>query len=426
MSPTNDNDDLGNLIGRELHNRVDDLHEAPLTFRDVQGRATRIRRGRRIAAGVGLAAAAAILVPTALIAGSGLDGSKQPDPAPQPSTSTATATEGSPGVKPTVPLDVSGLETGEPPAVTWLDGQTAHLASGETLELAGAYQSIAEVGDRFVVSGVDDQGNRQATVLSEAGEPSGSFPISDYSGVVTNGKGTAAAWIGNDGVPMVLQEGQPEPVQLTAVEGSGFGIGGLAGDNCMPASDSGGPTEAADSGCTVYVNSGSDIGQRTSWVVTSQGAVGRTGGGLLAVNAVDPDGSRLMGLTELKDPLGGCWNVTDRDFQAEWETCDDQPEAFSPNGQYIATVPAETEGYGPTELAILEAEGGDRVVRFVLDQNAQATPSHIVWEDAEHVLAVVFQNDQWSVVRFGLDGSMEYAVEPLSGNSDAYRLVLAR
>lgn len=413
MSPTNDNDDLGNLIGRELHNRVDDLHEAPLTFRDVQGRATRIRRGRRIAACVGLAAAAAILVPTALIAGSGLDRS-EPDPAPRPSS--PSATEGSPGAKPTVPLDVSDLETGEPPAVTWLDGKTAHLASGQTRELPAEYDSITEVGDRLVVTGSGDQGNREVTVLSEAGEPSGSFPISDYSGVVTNGKGTAAAWIGNDGVPMVLQNGSPDPLQLTAVEGSGFGIGGLVGDDCTSGADSGGPSDAVgDSGCLVYVNAGSDGGgERTSWVVTSQGAVNPTRDGLLAVSAVDTDGSRLMGLTKVTD-TEVCYAATDDGFQTEWDSCRDRPEAFSADGQYVATVPASTEGFGPTELSVLRADGGAPVVRFVLDQSAQATPFDAVWEDSEHLLASVFQDGQWSVVRFGLDGSMEYAVAPRPG-----------
>lgn len=415
MSPTNGNDDLGNLIGRELHNRVDDMHDAPLTFRDVQGRAKRIRRGRRIATGVGLAAAAAILVPTALIAGSGLDRSQEPDPAP--SQPTPTAADMTPGAKPTVPLDVSGLPTGEPPAVTWLDGKTAHLASGETLELPAKYQSITEVGDRMLVTGgTDDQGNRLVTVLSATGEPDGEFPISDYSGVVPNGDGSAAAWIGNDGVPMVLQDGRDEPVEMATVEGSGFGIGGLVGDDCSTGSKP---------GCVVYVNAGADAEERTSWAVSSQGTVGPTRDGLLDVSAVNADGSRLTGLTSVTDSEE-CHETTDREYQAEWDTCEDRPKAFSRDGQYLATVPAGTEGYGPVELSVLDASSGEPVVRFVQDQTAQATPHEsAVWEDSEHLLAVVFQENEWSIVRFGLDGTMEYAVEPLPGSSEDYRLVLA-
>jgi hypothetical protein len=399
MSPTNDNDDLGNLIGRELHSRVDDLHEAPLTFRDVQGRATRIRRGRRIAAGVGLAAAAAILVPTALIAGSGLDRSQEPDPAPRPSS--PTATEGSPGAKPTVPLDVSGLETGEPPAVTWLEGTTAHLASGETLELSAAYQSITEVGDRLVVTGNDDAGNLAAVVLSEAGEPEGSFPLTNESGIVSNGKGSAAAWIGPDGVPMVLQDGRDEPVAMAAVEGSGFGIGGLVGDDCT-----------AD--CEVYVNAGSDTGQRRSWVVSADGSVTPTRDSLLAVSAADPDGSRLMALTKVTDSEV-CYATIDASYETEWDTCRDKPEVFSADGQYLATVPANGDGYGPVEVSVLDASSGEPVVRFEQNLTAQATPFDVVWEDSEHLLAAVFQNSQWSIVRFRLDGTMENAVAPRAG-----------
>lgn len=424
MSPTNDNDDLGNLIGRELHNRVDDLHHAPLTFRDVQGRATRIRRGRRIAAGVGLAAAAAILVPTALIAGSGLDGSKEPDPAPRPSS--PSATEGSPGAKPTVPLDVSDLETGEPPAVTWLVGTTAHLASGETIELSSEYQSVVQVGDRMVGIGNDDAGNLAAVVLSEAGEPEGSFPLTNESGIVSNGKGSAAAWIGPDGVPMVLLDGRADPVQLTAVDGSGFGIGGLVGDDCNVVTDSEAPGSSGNSGCLVYVNAGSDgSAERTSWAVTSSGTASPTRDGLLAVSAVDADGSRLMALTKVTDSEV-CYATTDASYETEWDTCRDKPEVFSADGQYLATVPANGDGYGPVEVSVLDASSGDPVVRFEQDLTAQATPHYVVWEDAEHLLGPVYQGGEWSIVRFGLDGSMEYAVPPQPGPDLPHLFVLAR
>ena len=39
------------------------------------------------------------------------------------------------------------------------------------------------------------------------------------------------------------------------------------------------------------------------------------------------------------------------------------------------------------------------------------------WEDDEHVLVVAHQGvNRWAIVRLGLDGSMEYAVEPVEGD----------
>ena len=40
------------------------------------------------------------------------------------------------------------------------------------------------------------------------------------------------------------------------------------------------------------------------------------------------------------------------------------------------------------------------------------------WEDATHVLFPVFQEDQWSLVRMSVTGTMEYAVPPAPGNMD--------
>ena len=42
----------------------------------------------------------------------------------------------------------------------------------------------------------------------------------------------------------------------------------------------------------------------------------------------------------------------------------------------------------------------------------------MAWEDSTHVLAVVMQRYDWAIVRVGLDGSMEFAGEPLRGTEE--------
>ena len=45
----------------------------------------------------------------------------------------------------------------------------------------------------------------------------------------------------------------------------------------------------------------------------------------------------------------------------------------------------------------------------------QATVSDAQWEASTDLLATVFENGKWAVVRIGSDGSPEYAVPPVAG-----------
>ncbi len=109
--------------------------DSPLGMGDVRVRAGTVRRRRRIAVGTGLAAAAVIIVPTAIAASDGLDRS---DDAPalatasptlseaiEPTPSEAPSATAKPSTEPggSAPFDVSDLPTGAPPAIEWTDGR---------------------------------------------------------------------------------------------------------------------------------------------------------------------------------------------------------------------------------------------------------------------------------------------------------------
>ena len=79
--------DLDDQLNRTLREHADGVHGAPLAFDDVRGRATSIRRRRRLASGLGVAAAIAVIVPTAMFATKGNDSS------PQPATALPTVTD---------------------------------------------------------------------------------------------------------------------------------------------------------------------------------------------------------------------------------------------------------------------------------------------------------------------------------------------
>ena len=84
MTPNPHGHDLERELGRQLHEQVDHRHDAPFDLGDVRGRAGRIRRNRRVAVGAGVAAALAVIVPTAVLAGGGLNRSQEPDPVRPP------------------------------------------------------------------------------------------------------------------------------------------------------------------------------------------------------------------------------------------------------------------------------------------------------------------------------------------------------
>ena len=77
--------------------------------------------------------------------------------------------------------------------------------------------------------------------------------------------------------------------------------------------------------------------------------------------------------------------------------------------------------HGPLSdyIHVLDLADGSVVRRFTHARNGHsATYFDEVWEDAEHVLVVTYQDGQWAVVRLGVDGSMEYAVGPRRGSMD--------
>ena len=83
--------DLDNdLRRRTLQQHAENLSATPLAFDDVRGKATSIRRRRQLATGLGVAAAIAVIVPTAMFATRGTSSDGQLPPATQPSTATDT------------------------------------------------------------------------------------------------------------------------------------------------------------------------------------------------------------------------------------------------------------------------------------------------------------------------------------------------
>ena len=113
---------------------------------------------------------------------------------------------------------------------------------------------------------------------------------------------------------------------------------------------------------------------------------------------------------------GTCSGVLRADgFDPLWNTCDFSFERFSPDGRYLLGTDPYRSGLGTSQLVILDARTGDVVVHY---QRRDPDPVHInemVWEDDSHVLASVYEDGDWAVVRMDLSGNVELATDLVPG-----------
>ncbi len=306
---------------------------------------------------------------------------------------------------PTTRLDVSDLETGEPPALAWSErraGRTLIHGGGGIGPSAPAPNSLTELapmGSGFVIQ---TAGNRPTTTrwIAADGSP-GRREWRTGNGLAVSPRGTTVAFSGRAGrVWSIDQEGDRvlrfNPVPIP---GKGQAVS-VSSDNCREGENG--------NGCVIVVN-----GAR-AWYTSSHGIVDRMPH-LRTASA--GRGAWLGGITSVSD-TGTCSAML-RSSRVQWRTCDNRFSDLSPDRRHVLGLPAYGDGFGPQQLDLLALSDGSVVRSFTPARDgSSATYFEEVWEDAAHVLVVTFQAGKWAVVRLGVDGSMEYAVGPRSGSTD--------
>ena len=389
--------DFDKELSRTLHRQAETLPAAPLAFDDVRGEATSIRRRRRVATGLGVAAAVAVIVPTAMFATQGTR-SDGPLPVTQPPTAIDSASPSpTPTSTPTMgsdphALDVSDLPTGAPPAVPLVtNGDYAAAQTGE-----------ARV--RWTSDGV---------VVEAGGQTFGPYPSS--SGLARNAAGTAVAWATDEGDVMVWADGGAEPSTISTDFGpTDVRVAALTGMDCR---------QGDGSDCHYFVS-------RYNMETNQQESVSMSGNG--SVDAVDPDRSiigvrdatdsgRVLGITEIDESRPGTCSVvldpTVSGSEPLLGTCDYALDRFSPDGSYVLASDTYGDGIGAGTIAIF-ATVGDRMSYRVNRDQGLTFYNDAVWEDDTHVLFTAYQGGAWSIVRMDVQGAMEYAVPPEKGDAE--------
>jgi hypothetical protein len=390
------NDDLTQTLSEELEGRAHAMDGATLHLADVRGRARSIRRRRTATAVAGVAAAVVVIVPVASFA-THSGGKPEPAPATQSVSPTPTQTGGHqppPGV-----LDVSDLPTGAPPAIDYVYNGRLHFRDGGagTLNTTYAPDQFVEMDDGSRVwLTADDGGDRYVEIQDSDGGfhdpvPSGAFELG------INPQHTIAAWLDTSGQVIVWEARASDPRPLgDPIAGSNLQIGPVSGEKCSLA-------------CSVVVNARDD-GQ--PWEVTDSGSAKLLDGGYRLVADTSQAGLTI-GWTKITD-TGTCSTLLGGGEFQGFATCKNTLQSFSPDGQLVLGLPAYPDGAGPNEIAMYDLEG-TRLFDRGSTRQVQPTFQAAEWEDSTHVLAPIYQDGNWALVRIASDGSMEYAVGPRPG-----------
>jgi hypothetical protein len=404
MNPTEQ--DLNARLARQA-DRFDRLGGGPLEIGQVLARAGEIRRGRRMRATMVMAAAVlALAVPAALLT---LDrGDDEPTPAPP------------------VPDDHSRItlgnyQTGAAPKAGWFEGDVWHGPGGREAEFSGgAVTAVATSGDALLVASSDPQGQRAFRVppAGDTAQEVKSWPMEGGFGV--SDEGHVVAFVQPDGTPVVVQDDGRVYTMTPIPQGTGFDLATVNGEECEE-----GRYADRETGCSVSVNSAGE--KPASWFTNSHGIVDKSWWGFLKV-ADEVSGGLEVGITEVHDDLTTCsaahWfdETEGKNPPPRWTTCDHRPLAFSPDGDRLLATTSFADGLGDRQLAILDSDTGKPTLE--LDTTDDAFIAQMVWEDDSHVLATVYEKGKWAVLRVGLDGSREYAIEPTAGEDTDRPFVL--
>jgi YD repeat-containing protein len=384
-------------LTRELHDRSHDVGGHPIGLESVKQNARTIQRRRRLVSGVAAAAAVAVVVPTAMAVTNGLVQGAQ-GPVDQPTPGLTEPVDPSPDVDDTRNRDhqltTVGLQRGDAPAIAYLNGPSLVQPEGE-VSLGARYQGITQYDEGWIAVGADSNGDWATYFLDPDGSVRSDEPVADAFTVSPDG--SLVAYTTPDGRLMVDWDGLSAPAQLNDPDAGQMSPVAVFGEDSCDESE-------GEGGCVVFYNT---AGAQPKAFLSSHNGIVERAGPFRALS--DVSGDRLAG--QISSSLtGSCSAVTDQSFTEQWRTCDFRLRRFSPDGRYILGTNAYGDGFADTELAILDAQTGEPVVRYDGKGKSFVGILDMVWEDDSHALAVTYEEGTWMVVRLDTEGNVEQAV----------------
>ena len=396
----NTHDELEHLLTRDLRDQVDDMDDVQFSLGDVRGQARRIRRNRRIVAGVGVAAALALVVPTTIATSGMLEGRTEIQPAPSPDP-----TPDGPVEATRTTLTVEGLARGEAPTIEYFTPDGVVLPGVGTRPLPESYQALAPGTDGGWIALGPARG--EVIYLSEDLEPQGSTPSGD--GFATTPERDYVAWtVPAAGAQTIFLRSSTRPEDTTSwdfAERPSVEPVGILGPDSL-----------------VYEQTTAQ-GEVTVGIARPDQTT--TDLPYLQAIAADPVNQVFSVQTESR-PSSGCFAVVEvSTLLPAWETCDYKLGSFSPDGAHVMATNADSDGAGPSRLYVLDARTGDVVADFSSNGRSPVTLLRPAWESATGVVATAMEGTTQTMVRMTVDGTLEEVTDPVDARDygDVYYVV---
>jgi hypothetical protein len=392
MTPNPHGNDLERELGRQLHEQVDHRHDAPLDLGDVRGRAGRIRRNRRVAVGAGVAAALAVIVPTAVLAGGGLNRSQEPDPVRPPAEErVAVHTK----------LTLDGVPRGDAPGIEYFTADGVVLPDDGLVEQDVSWQALipSERDGGWIAFG---PARGEVRYLSEEFDDVGGSDAGDA--LVASADRSYVAWTASKPGAQTLV------LHATTESGTDRSWDFAASPPVEPVGVLGDDR-------VVFQTTNQRTGKVTVGIAEADGS---TSGFADVVDAMAVSGDGLVSVMTRSNPdNSGCFGIVDTAADptaVAWETCENSLGVFSPDGRYVLAGPAYLDGAGDRTLAVLDARTHREVATFDQPRKGQVTIGQTAWESDDTAVAYVSDGPSEALLRFGVDGTMERATDVVQGN----------
>lgn len=311
-------------------------------------------------------------------------------------------------------ISTVGLERGADPAAPYLQGQGSsgdavwrlRRPDGTALRVPSGWTDFAPLGRGAIGTYGSEAGVVRERVAAD-GSVTSSRAGGRYYGLVSTPDHSILGYLDNQRRFVALEDGGRRTLRFGSVSGV---------DEPGAIRGSGTCQEDAGDGCTVFLNK---YPHRRARFTTSHG-ITDTVPLLKRVTDVDARG-RLIGVTASDT---GCSGLLVRAARVRWSTCEHELLAFAPGGRRVL---AADEEYDIDDVAVYTV-GGELQVSWTFPSRFR--PGHerrlvdAAWEDATHVLVTAFDRGHWTVLRLGLDGSVERASARLAGSPDEPRFRL--
>ncbi len=363
-----------------------------LDLAQVVSRAGEIRRGRRMRATMAMAAVVlAVAVPVGVTV---LNDPTKPatiQPAAPPDAG---------------PITIDGLKTGDKPTGYAVAGEIHDGNMTVSLGEGGEPRALARIEGGFLVARQAPDGELAVSFVGvNRAFPARSWPTT--GSFVVSEEGRVGAFVRPDGVVMAIQDGGEGVYGFGDLPGDGFTVVAIEGEDCSETGD-----------CTVYVQTKDQ--DPKLWAVSATEESKQVYPGMIGAAGITDE--LVAGQVSYSD-AGSCSEVRDRENALLWKTCDFRFSSFSPNGQNLLGAQAYGDGFGDGQLSVLDARSGRVVLDLKTDDGATVTAA--TWEDDEHVLATVYEQGRWALIRIALNGAREYALAPEAGEDIATPFLVA-